>query len=318
MQGESCMQFLIIFPLCLHLWLIKEKRKQLLIESCLSISLLISTCFINHPCWFGTILLWCFIQDSKRDYFYHLVFIFVLLGTMQRTYYMMWWVGMEIVFLLYRKMFFKSYEQQMQEYQNKIFDRQVQEVENMYTTMRGWRHDYHNHLQNLKAKLKQQEVKESLQYLDELEKELDEIRQLVESGNTNMDAILNSKLSLAFHKKININVKAKVPSQLPINDTDICALLGNLVDNAVEACEQVENNPYIRLYIGQYKGQLYISCTNATKELVRKLDAQYISEKRGNHGHGLKRMNKIVEKYGGLINRKNEPGVFITEILLPM
>ena len=72
----------------------------------------------------------------------------------------------------------------------------------MYTTMRAWRHDYHNHLQNLKAKLRKAEVEESLGYLNELEQELDDIRQLVETGNANMDAILNSKLSLALAQGI--------------------------------------------------------------------------------------------------------------------
>ncbi len=45
---------------------------------------------------------------------------------------------------------------------------------------------------------------------------------------------------------------------------------------------------------------------------------EYITTKRGNHGHGLKRINNTVEKYGGFINRKNEPGVFATEIMLPL
>ena len=71
------------------------------------------------------------------------------------------WTLMELVLVLYDKLMIRSYEQQLQEYQNKVFDRQVQEVEHMYTTMRAWRHDYHNHLQNLKAKLRKGEVKES-------------------------------------------------------------------------------------------------------------------------------------------------------------
>lgn len=48
------------------------------------------------------------------------------------------------------------------------------------------------------------------------------------------------------------------------------------------------------------------------------MDSEYISKKRGNHGHGLKRINLVVEKYGGYINRQNEPGVFVTEIMLPL
>ena len=63
---------------------------------------------------------------------------------------------------------------------------------------------------------------------------------------------------------------------------------------------------------------LYISVSNATNETVRKLDEEYITHKRGNHGHGLKRINLIVEKYDGFINRKNEAGVFVTEIMLPL
>ena len=66
------------------------------------------------------------------------------------------------------------------------------------------------------------------------------------------------------------------------------------------------------------KKQLYISVCNATNEVVRKIDEDYISKKRGDHGHGLKRINLIVEKYDGYINRKNEPGVFVTEVMLPL
>ena len=92
-----------------------------------------------------------------------------------------------------------------------------------------------------------------------------------------------------------------------------------LSDNAVESCEKLTTEkPFIRLYIGALKKQLYISVSNATNETVRKMDSEYISKKRGNHGHGLKRINLVVEKYGGYINRQNEPGVFVTEVMLPL
>ena len=211
-----------------------------------------------------------------------------------------------------------TYETSSTSYQNKLLKNQVEEVQNIYMTMRGWRHDYHNHLQSLKAKLKQNQTEEALEYLNELETDLDDIHQIVETGNINVDAILNSKLSLAITQDIDVNVKVSIPSILPISDIDCCVLLGNLVDNAIESCQKVEGNKYIRLYIGLYKKQLYISITNATNEVVRKFDEEYITTKRGNHGHGLKRINKVVEKYQGYINRKNEPGVFVTEIMLPM
>ncbi|MEF2563007.1 MAG: GHKL domain-containing protein [Negativibacillus sp.] len=213
----------------------------------------------------------------------------------------------------------KSYEQSMMEYQNKVVAKQVEEVQGLYMTMRGWRHDYHNHLQALKAQLSMGQTELAQEYLGRLEQDLDSIRQLVETGNVSLDAILNSKLSYAQKQQISLHYKATVPPKLSVSDIDLCVLLGNLIDNAVEACEQLPvEQRFLRLYIGIFRKQLYISVTNATGELVRKLDEEYITTKRGTHGHGLKRINNTVEKYGGFINRKNEPGVFATEIMLPL
>jgi two-component system sensor histidine kinase AgrC len=204
-------------------------------------------------------------------------------------------------------------------YQNKLLARQIVEVENLYTTMRGWRHDYHNHLQTLKARLDMGQTDGAREYLDTLEQDLDGIRALAETGNVSVDAILNAKLSLVVKKGINLNFKATVPENLTVSDIDLCVILGNLIDNAMESCEKVdEDGRFLRLYINVLKQQLYITISNATTETVRKIDAAYISTKRGNHGHGLKRIDRVVKKYDGYINRKNEPGVFVTEILLPL
>lgn len=204
-------------------------------------------------------------------------------------------------------------------YQNKLLARQIAEVENLYVTMRGWRHDYHNHLQTLKARLDMGQAAEARAYLDSLEDDLDDIRALAETGNVSVDAILNAKLSLVLKQGIDLNFKATVPKSLTVSDIDLCVILGNLIDNAMESCEKVdEGQRFLRLYIGVLKQQLYLSITNATSETVRKIDAAYISAKRGNHGHGLKRIDRVVEKYGGYVNRQNEPGVFATEILLPL
>ena len=214
----------------------------------------------------------------------------------------------------------KYVEKKNIEYQNRLLERQVQEVQNIYMTMRGWRHDYHNHLQSMKAYVKMGQYEKLDEYLALLEQDLDQVNQLIESGNVNLDAILNSKISLALKNGIEVDYKATCPEELTVSDIDLCALIGNLIDNAVEACEKLPEGErrFIRLYIGVLKKQLYISITNATNEVVRKLDSEYITNKRGNHGHGLKRINLVVDKYEGYINRQNEPGVFVTEIMLPL
>ena len=223
-----------------------------------------------------------------------------------------------VIYLQYR-ILDGIYDRRIAAYQNKLLKNEVDEVHNLYLTMRGWRHDYHNHMQSVKAYLAMDSLEEARAYLDALEQDLDEINLLFNTGNINADAVLNAKISLAIKKGIQVDYKAAVPKTLAVSDIDLCVVIGNLIDNAVESCEKVApENQFIRLYIGIFQKQLYLSVSNATSETVRKLDEQYISTKRGNHGHGLKRINKIVDKYGGFVNRKNEPGVFVTEILLPL
>ncbi|MCI8972075.1 MAG: GHKL domain-containing protein [Lachnospiraceae bacterium] len=223
-----------------------------------------------------------------------------------------------VIYLLYR-LLDGIYDRRVAAYQNKLLKNEVDEVHNIYLTMRGWRHDYHNHMQSVKAYLAMNNLAEARAYLDALEQDLEDINLLFNTGNINADAVLNAKISLAVKKGIKVDYKAVVPKTLAVSDIDLCVVIGNLIDNAVEACEKVvPEHQFIRLYIGILQKQLYLSVSNATCETVRKFDEQYISSKRGNHGHGLKRINKIVDKYGGFINRKNEPGVFVTEIMLPL
>ena len=223
-----------------------------------------------------------------------------------------------VIYLLYR-LLDGIYDRRVAAYQNKLLKNEVDEVHNIYLTMRGWRHDYHNHMQSVKAYLAMNNLAEARAYLDALEQDLEDINLLFNTRNINADAVLNAKISLAVKKGIKVDYKAVVPKTLAVSDIDLCVVIGNLIDNAVEACEKVApEHQFIRLYIGILQKQLYLSVSNATCETVRKFDEQYISSKRGNHGHGLKRINKIVDKYGGFINRKNEPGVFVTEIMLPL
>ena len=118
------------------------------------------------------------------------------------------------------------------EYQNQLLARQVEEVQNIYLTMRGWRHDYHNHLQSMKAYVEMGQYDKLQEYLGLLENDLDQVNQLCDSGNVNLDAILNSKISLAEKNGIRVDYKATCPAELTVSDIDLCALIGNLIDNA--------------------------------------------------------------------------------------
>ena len=205
-------------------------------------------------------------------------------------------------------------------YQNKLMKQQMDEIENIYMTMRGWRHDYHNHLQSLKGYLSLNKVDQMKNYLNELETDLDSIDTLYHSGNLQLDSILNAKLAIAEKGQIRIHCDASIPPQLHVSDLDLCVILGNLLDNAIESCRKIKDpdERFIRVYIGILKKQLYISITNATSETVKQRTDHYFTTKRGDHGHGLKRVDQVVKKYDGYLNRQNEPGVFATESVLPL
>ncbi len=205
-------------------------------------------------------------------------------------------------------------------YQNKLMKQQMDEIENIYMTMRGWRHDYHNHIQSLKGYLSLNKVEQMKNYLNELETDLDSIDTLYHSGNLQLDSILNAKLAIAEKGQIRIHCDASIPPQLHVSDLDLCVILGNLLDNAIESCRKIKDpdERFIRVYIGILKKQLYILITNATSETVKQRTDHYFTTKRGDHGHGLKRVDQVVKKYDGYLNRQNEPGVFATEIVLPL
>ena len=205
-------------------------------------------------------------------------------------------------------------------YQRELIEIHYAEVENMYRQMRGWRHDYHNHIQLLKAYAAQGEWDAVLAYLDEVETDLATVDTVVKTGNAMADAILNSKISLARAKQIEVRVDASIPVELALSELDLCVILGNLFDNAIEASLALPREErLIRVYLDMKGTQLYISFTNFAAGGKRsKSGGRFTSTKGDGHGFGLVRVDTIVERLGGWLSRNSEDGAFTTEILLPI
>lgn len=213
----------------------------------------------------------------------------------------------------------RGFEAQTERFQRDILSHQYEEIREIYLNMRSWRHDYHNHLQVMKVQVAAGQVEEMKQYLDELEQSLDCVDTYVKSGNLMADAILNSKLSLAEKKKIRVSCKAVLPEKLSVEDVDLCVLLGNLLDNALEACDVIPpEQRFLRVYMVVNRSQLYISIQNSAKEELNFNERNYISQKRGNHGLGMKRVKALTDKYEGFLTLANEPGIFAAELTLPL
>ena len=133
------------------------------------------------------------------------------------------------------------------------------------------------------------------------------------------DVILNSKISLAKSKNIAVIADAHVPVSLTTSEIDLCIIMGNLFDNAIEACMQLsEEERMIRIYMDMKNTQLYISFTNFTASgKMEKAGGRFRTTKGEGHGFGLVRIDTIIERLEGYLSRNSEDGAFTTEILIP-
>ena len=213
----------------------------------------------------------------------------------------------------------KIIDKRIARYQSDLLTTHYAEVENMYQQTRGWRHDYRNHIQVLKNYAQMGDLEAVMAYLDELAEDLSTVDLALKTGNKMTDVILNSKISLARSKEIQVRADAHVPVTLTTAQIDLCIILGNLFDNAIEACLQLpKEERMIRIYMEMKNTQLYISFTNTTAQKKQKKEnGRFASTKGSGHGYGLVRIDTIIERYQGYIRRGSEDGAFTTEILLP-
>ena len=217
-------------------------------------------------------------------------------------------------------LFSKMIDRRIAAYQRDLIETHYREVDNMYRQMRGWRHDYRNHIQVMKAYAASGDMNAIQSYLDSLEQDLTTVDTVIKTGNRMTDAILNSKISIARTKHIDVIADANIPVELGLSEVDLCIIIGNLFDNAIEASMTLpEDKRQIRVYMEVKNTQLYISFTNFTAQVKQmKIGNRFASTKGDGHGLGLLRMDNIVERLGGYLNRNSEDGAFTTEILLPV
>jgi sensor histidine kinase regulating citrate/malate metabolism len=215
--------------------------------------------------------------------------------------------------------FSQHIDKQMETYQRELIETHYREVDNMYRQIRGWRHDYRNHIQTMKAYAASGDLDAIKNYLDLLDEDLTTVDTVIKTGNPMTDAILNSKISLAKAKGIQVEADAHIPVKLKSSEIDLCCIIGNLFNNAIEATASLpEEKRIIRVYMDMKNTQLYISFTNFTAgKKLKKTGGRFKTTKGDGHGFGLVRIDAIVERLDGYISRNSEDGAFTTEILLP-
>ena len=203
------------------------------------------------------------------------------------------------------------------EYQTEQSEKHLNEVRSIHKEMRGYKHDFHHHLQALKGQLEAGEVDRALAYIEQLDNQLMNVDTLLKTGNVSLDAILSAKIAQAKAENIAVTVKANVPDALTISDLELSIIIGNLLDNAIEACRTVTGERFIRIFISMKGTMLYFSMLNAAGAKKKKTGSLFATHKDGVHGFGLRRAEAILEEHGGWVKYNSEDCAFTSEFLVP-
>ncbi len=205
----------------------------------------------------------------------------------------------------------------LMEYQTEQSERHLKEVRSIHTEMRGYKHDFHHHLQVLSGYLEAGELDRARQYIRELDEKLQNVDTLLKTGNVSLDAILSAKIAQAKADGIAVTVKVNVPDRLLLSDVELSVIVGNLLDNAIEACLAAGGEKFIRLFMNIKGNMLYFSMLNSSGGKLPRSGGLFPTRKGGAHGLGLRRAEAIIQKHGGWVKYNSEDGAFTSEFLVP-
>lgn len=197
----------------------------------------------------------------------------------------------------------------------KIHDK---EIINMYTEMIGWKHDFRNHISMISGLLQVSTKEDVISYINEIDSSITKLDKNIYTDNIAINSILVSKIKAAEGKNIKISLNLKINSDIKVSSVDICTILGNLLDNSIEACDNIMDYRFINLKIASESNILVIKISNNTSSgYVNEIDGKFISSKNSYmNGIGLVQVDNIVKKYKGYINRNHKNNIFTTYVMI--
>lgn len=182
--------------------------------------------------------------------------------------------------------------------------------------LRRFRHDYRNHMIVVNAYLESGKTAEAREYLNTINGGINGVLNKIKTGNFVSDAILNSKAVSAAKFDTQISFSGRVPSE-GISSEDLCTILSNLIDNAIEACEKVAGRKKIEIESGEANGFLILSVSNPT---VNGANSKFRTTKKDklNHGIGLKNVERAIKKYNGTLDLGKNGELFTANVRVEM
>ena len=192
-------------------------------------------------------------------------------------------------------------------------------LKNTYAANARLFHDFHNHIEALHRYLEKGRTAEAVQYLESLRSPTCAVTQPVWVGDEAVDYLLSSKITLAASRDIQVNCNIEYPQHTNIRSVDLVAILGNLLDNALEAVEGTEGNlRFINLTIRRINEMLIIKLENGCKAapVIAKGELKTTKQDTDLHGWGLKSVRTTAEHYDGTVETEYGGGRFCTVVTL--
>lgn len=188
------------------------------------------------------------------------------------------------------------------------------EVSRKYEETRKIRHDINNHLSALGILINEGRTEEAKAYLGEISSELALQRPPAASGRAVLDALLFGKARTAESKNIRLEISFDKIFPESISDYDLCGIFGNILDNAIEACEKCDKR-YIRLTVRKQREMLCIFCENPYSGVISP-DCETSKPDKTAHGFGIRRIEQLAAKHGGIVKISAENGIFSISVLI--
>lgn len=177
-------------------------------------------------------------------------------------------------------------------------------METSYQEQRKLTHDFRNHLLTIQGLISEEQVEEAGAYLQNLLKEEAVKREVVHTGCTVLDVILNRAYQVASEQEVLMEFDLSQLSDTILSQDDITVILSNLLDNAIEAAKKVKTDKRVIVKINQKQGELLISVRNTTihadVENMTEMHTQFNKADSYQHGFGLGNALRIVKKYRGV------------------
>ena len=179
------------------------------------------------------------------------------------------------------------------------------------------RHDLRQHLEVMRAYLEKKDTDGALAYLDAYAKKLPADIQRTFARNFALNAVCTSYAEKAREYEIDYDVEMDVPERLSINEPEVCALLGNLLKNAVEACREVRcSAPFIRVRGTCEDGHIVITVDNTCEQEPVWENGRILSTKHEGYGIGTWAVRAVAERTGGTADFSCKDGVFYASVFL--